>query len=136
MNPIVETFLNNVELTPNKMLFQYKDKSVTYQEFLEQSSFIATSIIATNSHKTVAIYCDRSIWCLASMFACVLANVSYTVLDVHSPLTRVQKILELLDSDILLTCKEDALIVPMELIGSRKVIVCDEIGRASCRERV
>ena len=105
---INEVLLKTTKKYPNKIIFEEKDRNITYSNFYKDCSCIATKIISENLTKTnVALFIDKTINCLEAMFACSLSNACYTIIDTNSPKDRIESILNTLKPSAIITDKKN-----------------------------
>lgn len=101
---IIEVLENTASKYENKTIFSMIDKSITYKDFVNDSKKVATKLIEENlSKKNVVIFIDKTINCLIGMFSSVYANACYTVVDVDSPVERIETIIKTLHPSAIIT---------------------------------
>lgn len=91
---------------PEKDVFIENDKNkITYHKFNNDSKIIATNILKFKplSNKPIAIFIDKSIDCLKSMFGIMYSGNFYCVFDVTSPKNRIDNIINTLKPEIIIT---------------------------------
>lgn len=101
---IIEVLENTASRYENKTIFSMIDKSITYKDFVNDSKKVATKLIEENlSKKNVVIFIDKTINCLIGMFSSAYANACYTVVDVDSPVERIETIIKTLHPSAIIT---------------------------------
>ncbi|MBQ1236249.1 MAG: AMP-binding protein, partial [Oscillospiraceae bacterium] len=92
---------------PDKIAFADTQKAVSFQEFTNTAQAVGSGInqALSQSGKPIAIFIDRSVSCLAAMMGTLYSGNFYAVLDVKSPLDRLQKILDTLAPAAIITDK-------------------------------
>ena len=110
-----------------KVAFADKNKSATYREIMEKSQKIGTYISKINrTNKPIAIFIDKSIECLESMFGVLYSGNFYTILDVKSPRERINLILNTLEPVAIITDAKN-LEKAKELVIDKELFVYEEI---------
>lgn len=99
MPRIMTDFLDDaVKTHPNKAAFTEEARSLTYKELQEEAYRIAMPIIKSGFRKKpVALYFDKSIYCISSMMAVAYSGNFYSVIDTEMPVERINKIFEVLE---------------------------------------
>ena len=105
MPRIMTDFLDDaVKTHPNKAAFTEEARSLTYKELQEEAYRIAMPIIKSGFRKKpVALYFDKSIYCISSMMAVAYSGNFYSVIDTEMPVERINKIFEVLEPELVLT---------------------------------
>ena len=112
---------------PDKTGFTDSDGTVTFGELRERSRRLATAVCRTGlKHRPVCIYLPKSIRCIEAMLSVVYSGNFYTVIDVHMPGARIEKIIEVLEPEAVITTK-DLAGKARELFGSQMIyIICED----------
>ena len=77
---------------------------MTWLELQEMSKSIGTALCKrTGRQKPVVILAEKSAVALAAMFGVVYAGCFYVLMDTKQPASRLQQILGILDSDVIVT---------------------------------
>lgn len=100
----------NSKKYPDKLLFiENESKNITYKEFSFESKKVATSILNKNNYrnKPIAIFIDKSIDTLKSMFGVLYSGNFYCILDVKSPINRLESIISTLKPELIITNNKD-----------------------------
>ena len=128
MPRIMTDFLDDaVKTHPNKAAFTEEARSLTYKELQEEAYRIAMPIIKSGFRKKpVALYFDKSIYCISSMMAVAYSGNFYSVIDTEMPVERINKIFEVLEPELVLTDRkhfENA----KEFFCEDRIIVTEEL---------
>lgn len=84
-----------------------EERKCSYKELIENSKRIGCSLTNyTNVRKPVAVLMEKGIDCLYSFFGSVYAGCFYSLLNPDLPLERLQKILSVLETEIIITDDE------------------------------
>lgn len=80
----------------------------TYKEYHDKAVGIADAIIATGmgSKKPVVVYLNKSVKVLASFMGIAYTGNFYSPIDIDMPAQRVNRILEVLEPEVVITTKE------------------------------
>jgi len=80
----------------------------TYKEYRDKAVGIADAIIATGlgSKKPVVVYLNKSVKVLASFMGIAYTGNFYSPIDIDMPAQRVNRILEVLEPEVVITTKE------------------------------
>lgn len=97
---------NTAKMFPDKEAFIDDNKSLTFKTLQENAYKIAGKIISKGvSKKPIAVYLEKSVECICAMVGTTYSGNFYTVLDIHMPTTRIEKILDTLKPEIIITDK-------------------------------
>ena len=109
---IIEMFEATVGKYGDKCAICSGDEQITYSGLKSFAMSIATGILkrtdSTGKSATVAIAMNKSPKCLAVMLGIMYSGNPYTVLDIKSPIERIEKILDTLDSNIIIADSKGA----------------------------
>ena len=85
-----------------------EQESYTYKEYHDKAIGIADAIIAKGmgSKKPVVVYLNKSIKVLASFMGIAYTGNFYSPIDIDMPAQRVNRILEVLEPEVVITTKE------------------------------
>lgn len=85
-----------------------EQESYTYKEYHDKAVGIAQAIIATGmgSKKPVVVYLNKSVKVLASFMGIAYTGNFYSPIDIDMPAQRVNRILEVLEPEVVITTKE------------------------------
>ena len=89
---------------PEKIAFVDEHRSVTFAEVREESRRVASALADLGIRKQpVAVFMDKCVECIHAMLGTAYSGNFYTVLDVHMPTTRIEKIMSVLHPAIIIT---------------------------------
>lgn len=91
---------------PNKLAFQDISGNITYQEYRSKSLAIAYKIVELNKgemKKPVVVYLEKGKEVLVSFMGVAYSGCFYSPIDTEMPPSRVNKILEVLKPEIVIT---------------------------------
>jgi len=93
---ITNMFLNQVKQAPYNIAVEYEEKTLTYEQLLENSKKIAKKITVrgTQANDIVLLFLPRGIEMIASMLGVLLAGAAYLPLDPELPDERISFIIE------------------------------------------
>lgn len=98
---MVKNILDCLERTEktysNKLVFVDNKREVTYKELLENSKKIGTYLSTNEKNQPIAIFIDKTVSCLETMFGVLYSGNFYTVIDTKSPMERINLILNTLE---------------------------------------
>ena len=95
------------ELYPNKTAFADAKKSVTFDQMRKQALGIATELTRRNLFKKpVAVFLEKGVDVLVSFMGAAYSVNFYSPIDVDMPASRVNKILEVLEPEVVITTGE------------------------------
>lgn len=85
-----------------------EQESYTYKEYHDKAVGIAQAIIATGmgSKKPVVVYLNKSVKVLASFMGIAYTGNFYSPIDIDMPAQRVNRILEVLEPEVVITTNE------------------------------
>ena len=93
MKNLIEMIERAAEKFPQKIAFRDERRSVTYQEFYENSRSVAAAVAnARLFRKPVAVMFERSVENLEAMAGVLLSGNFYTVIDCEMPTERIKQI--------------------------------------------
>ena len=106
---ILQYLESNAIQYPDKIIFASEDKSVSYAEFTASAKKVGSYLLKNSLHKAnIAVFVDKSVSCLLAMMGVVYAGSCYTVIDVQSPMDRINTILDTFRPSCILTDKKNA----------------------------
>ena len=116
----------SAEKYPDKIAFGDEKRNETFAEVAAEAKRVAAAIMnAGINEKPIAVFMDKRVECINAMLGAAFSGNFYTILDVHMPEARIQKILEVLQPAAFVTDnehKEQA----AELIGTENVILYED----------
>lgn len=88
----------------NKVAFSDKNREMTFGEVYNEANAIAMQFIKENIFKRpVAIFLDKSVECITAFMGVAYSGNFYSPIDVNMPLVRINKILEILEPEVIIT---------------------------------
>ncbi len=101
----VTQYLENTTLQyPDKVAIADDNRELTFSGLREESRNIAMYLVKKGlAKKPIAIYMDKCVECFAAMVSVTYSGNFYTVLDVHMPMARIEKIIQTLQPSVILT---------------------------------
>ncbi len=129
MNTVIDYLkLNSIKRKDKILFLENKDNYITYDHFNKETLKISSEIINKYnlSNKGIAIYIDKSIDALKSMFAVLRSGNFYTVIDTSSPRNRIDSIINTLSPELIITNTKNINKLK-ELNYNIKVLNIDEI---------
>lgn len=110
MKNSVSHWLDSIAKTmPDKLALKDASGQITYQEYRNKSLAIARKILESNNgeiKKPVVIYLEKSKEVLVSFLGVAYSGCFYSPIDTEMPRSRVDKILEVLAPEIVITTNE------------------------------
>ncbi len=104
MKNILEFIESNANRFADKTAFRDIDNEITYSQLLELSKRIGSSLSSIKTkNKPIAIYLDKDVRILPSMFGITYSGNFYVVLDSEMPIERINKIFSTLSPVAILT---------------------------------
>lgn len=101
---ILDYLEDNLNKRKNKIAFRDDSREVSYGSFINRAKQIASYFLEQEfKNITVAIYLDKTVGCLEAMFGCIYSSNIYCVLDVYSPKSRINSILNTLNPKAIIT---------------------------------
>ena len=95
------------EKFPNKVAFCDENKEVTFEEFRKSALKIATVLVSKKMYKQpIAIYMEKSVDEIEAFLGVAYSGNFYSPIDVNMPMSRVKKIIEVFEPQILITKRE------------------------------
>lgn len=92
---------------PNKIAFADEKKTITFREMQIQAKAVASQIVKKNLFKNpVVIYIEKGVDVLVSFMGVAYSGNLYSLIDTDMPISRVNKILEILRPALVITTLE------------------------------
>ena len=112
---------------PDKTAFADDKRQMTFAELKREAYQIASAICgqAGCRKKPVAIYMDKQSECVAAMMGAAYSGNFYTVLDVHMPAARIEKILHTLKPELIVTTRSH-LGEAAEFAGDTRILIYED----------
>ena len=99
MKNILEALEASATKYPDKVIYADTQTSLTYSNFIKQAKLVASKIISLKIvNQPITIFDNRSVQSLVNMFGVMYSGNHYVLLDSHSPLERLQKIVSVLNT--------------------------------------
>ncbi len=118
-------FEEQVAKTPDNTAVTYQDYTITYSELNERVNQLANHIKNHEiSNKFIALFLDRSVNTIISIFAVLKSGAAYVPIDSSTPDERIKYILEDTKTSLVLTDNKNR--DKLEKICSKKIIAIDE----------
>jgi amino acid adenylation domain-containing protein len=97
---VIQLFEEQVDAAPDAIAAIYQGESISYSELASRVDHLASYLISegVNPGNSVAIFMNRSIYCLVALLASIKSGAVYVPVDLKLPKNRIQFILD--DSDI------------------------------------
>mgnify|MGYP004461811591 CR=1 FL=1 len=105
-NSVLSWLDETAKRLPNKLALQDISGNITYQEYRSKSLAIAHKIVEINKgemKKPVVVYLDKGKEVLVSFMGVAYSGCFYSPIDTEMPQSRVDKILEVLTPEIVIT---------------------------------
>ncbi|MCM1285999.1 MAG: AMP-binding protein [Acetobacter sp.] len=103
MKNILEFFEKTTEKYPDKTAFTDRGREESFTGAMKNAKAIATGLLKEGTKKPVAILIDKTVNCIDAMLGALYAGDFYVVIDVHSPLDRIENIINTLENPIIIT---------------------------------
>ena len=112
---------------PDKVAFVDENKKVTFKELQQLALEVAGCLLAVNIYKSpVAIMIEKSVDTLVAFMGVAYSRNFYTVLDVHMPVERKQKIVDVFQPKAMLIMQKDKEQAEELLQGNSKIFCLDK----------
>lgn len=120
---------------PEKIAFGDVKRTATYTEIINNSQKIGSYIYKETGkiNKPIAIFIDKSVNCLEAMFGVLYSGNHYTVLDVKSPIERIDLILNSLEPIAIIADKK-SLKKAQELGLEKNLFIYEEMIESQINE--
>lgn len=137
MNKTIAEYLENTALKyPEKVAISDENREMTFSDLRKEARNIAMNLAQRGLFKKpVAIYMDKCVECFAAMVAVTYSGNFYTVLDVHMPMARIEKITQTLQPSVVLTDKvhRDEL---EEKIENCEIVLYEDIKNTEAEDKI
>lgn len=133
---IISDYLENAcKCFPEKVAFVDNKDNITFSALREEAMHIAMGIIQCDFFKKpVAIYLDKSIHCISTMFGIAYSGNFYTVIDTNMPIARIDKIFATLEPVLVITDEEHMAFVSNHF--NAKILVIEDLVKETLLEEV
>lgn len=136
MKNVLQYLEKNAVLFKNKIAFRDIENSFTYEELLNECKRIGSSLSNLNkTNRPIAIYLDKSVKVLSSMFGIVYSGNFYVVLDSEMPKSRIDKCFSTLNPLAIIT-DEKHLENAKELDFDGEIFIYDDLIKEKIKEDV
>ncbi|EAJ1232759.1 amino acid adenylation domain-containing protein [Campylobacter fetus] len=117
----------SVAKNPFKKAFVFGDESITYAKFDEIADRLASEILKLNlKNEAVLIILPKCIWTLVSFFAVAKSGNFYTLLDISTPLERIDQVIKILKPKVIITQKD----FKFDFVNTVKIF-CEDFSKFS-----
>lgn len=108
MARIITDYLDEtVQNYADKIAFTDSDMELTYAQLKIDAYKVAQKIVQKNVFKKpIVIYFEKSVRCIVALLGVAYSGNFYTILDADMPVTRKQKIMDILNPEIIITDKQ------------------------------
>lgn len=105
---VMEWLEHSAAIMPEKMALLDELEQINYKEYHDKSMGLAKAVIETGygTKKPVVVYIEKSVKVLVSFMAVAYSGNFYSPIDTEMPVARVNKILEVLKSGLVITTKK------------------------------
>lgn len=103
MKNILEFFEKTVEQYPGKTAFTDRGREESFADAMKNAKAIAACLSKEGNKRPVAILIDKTVNCIDAMLGALYAGDYYVVVDVYSPLDRIENIINTLENPIIVT---------------------------------
>ena len=115
---------------PQKCVFADKERSIGYADFVNSAKRVASVL---PEKEKVVIFIDKTVNCLIGMFGAAYANACYTIIDVQSPIERINTILSTFQSTWILTDRKNKSLA--DKCGFENTIVLEDLLNNEINEK-
>lgn len=128
----IKTITDYLDITahmyPDKIGVKDPNRFLTFSEIRKDAIKLATILASKNLFKKpVAIYLDKSVECFVSIFGVAYSGNFYTIVDVSMPKSRVKKIFNILEPELIITDKKHFENI-LGICGNCRYIFIDQIS--------
>lgn len=127
MKCVLEYLEKSTKAYPQKIAVIENDKTLTYEELLQLSKIVASSIIELSvMRKPIGIFMEKGINSLVSFFASIYSGCFYSLINPDLPDSRINSIYESLNPSVIITTqalKDKASI----LFKKTKILVFEDV---------
>lgn len=107
MKSVLEYLEKNSFEHKNKIAIIEQDKRCTYEELLEKSKRIGSGLLNhITTEEPIPVFMEKGIKAVCAFLGILYSGTSYSLLNPDLPQERLQKIIEVLDTPLLITDKE------------------------------
>ena len=133
---ILEYLENSAENFPDKTAFADVDTSCTFAELKATARKIGTALAGEFAPRNpIPVFMEKSVETIGVFMGAVYAGCFYVLMDTRQPAMRLRQILDILDSDVIVT-SEKYLPELQKLEFRGKVLMAEELGKTQEDERI
>ncbi len=138
---VLEWLENSYKKKPNDIAVTDESNEMTYAQLVHSAKVIATALSQYISpRQPVAMYMEKSTTTLAAMYGTVYAGGFYSLIDTRQPIGRIEKIIEVLNPNVVLSNQQFYQEAKEKLGDSVRIIKVEDIlandtideGRLAC----
>lgn len=119
---------------PNKIAFVDEHRKMTFLQLQNEAQHIACSLAKLEIRQMpIAIFLDKSVECIASFLGVAYSGNFYSLVDTQMPKARIQKIVDTLDPQIVITDTAHHSMVK-EIMKDKKITLYEDM-QLTCIER-
>lgn len=105
-NNIVDYLIKTTEKFPDKIAYCGEENSYTYTALLENARHVATELVDRKITKSpIVVFMEKNVSCIACFWGVAYSGNFYTPIDIHMPMSRIEKILQTLQPRLIITSK-------------------------------
>lgn len=124
---ILEYLEESSQKYPNKKAFVDERETYTYQELKNYGESIGSAIGRLGVlRRPVVVYLDKCVKMIASFMGILYSGNFYCPIDVSMPAQRIEAILNILETTVIITDKEHAPVI-LEIAPKSRILIYDEI---------
>ncbi|MDO5338345.1 MAG: amino acid adenylation domain-containing protein [Eubacteriales bacterium] len=113
---------------PDKTAFADENREISFKETKEEAQRIATVLIKRGFFKKpVAVFMDKRVECIPVFMGIAYSGNFYTVVDVHMPVARIEKIMDTLNPAVIITDKKHEA-ATAAFAGESEVLLYEELA--------
>jgi len=101
LDKIIEIFEKNSD----KIAYIINNEKITYNELLKKSLSIS-NLLKKQGNAPIIIYGHKSVDMVISIISCLLAKRTYIPVDIHTPISRMQKIIDMTNASLIIKNEE------------------------------
>lgn len=134
---ILEYLEHSAEQFPDKIAFEDEEKKCTFKELMQDAKTIASQLVPLISlTQPVPVLIEKSVDTIKLLMGIIYAGGFYVMMDASHPISRLNSILQTLDTDILIYAEENQEIVK-QLTFTGRTIERKTLGTSEiCEEKL
>jgi Non-ribosomal peptide synthetase modules and related proteins len=123
---VIEYLLHTAEVYPQKVAVQDSTKEITFAHLVEHAHILASKIRQFGIKKSpIGVYMQKGCDAVTAFAALSMSGNFYVPLDTKSPRIRIESIITVLDTPMLVTDREH--FTELQSITDRKIFVIDDL---------